>query len=141
LRHPLQHRGYSIIETLTAVVILTIGLLGVLGALTFALRATACSGTTTDAVNRGREIFEQVRQQNLADPSLAGMNDGASVRRPINDAPFNTLSDNPSLRRNITTTNVLVDNTLKARMVRVRVFFFDRGAEKNVEICGTVRLP
>lgn len=52
--------GFSLIEILIAIVVLAIGIMGVLGALTYGLKAGEYSSRTTQATNLSRRLLERV---------------------------------------------------------------------------------
>ena len=53
--------GYSLVEVLVSIVVLSLGLLGAVGMLTTSLRSTSESGSFTAAVNLARELSEMTR--------------------------------------------------------------------------------
>lgn len=144
------HRGFSFLEVLISVVVLTIGLLGVMGSLTFGLRASAYSGTTSEAVNCARQILERIRLQNLAwsdnviPPDTVGLADTASDRRAIEAPPFQAMTPSRNLRRNIQMHRVSMvasDPNYNLMQVQVTIYWFDRGSEKSVALCAFQRRP
>ncbi|MEW6280563.1 MAG: prepilin-type N-terminal cleavage/methylation domain-containing protein [Candidatus Eremiobacterota bacterium] len=143
LRSASPCRGFSIIEMLISVLILTIGMLGVIGALTFGLRASSVSGTTSDAVNYSRQIIETIRVQNL-DWGGVITSDPASARTDLNAPPFASLPSNTNLRRNIQFSRVSgnpSDYEYNLYQIRVSVYWFDRGNEKSVSMCAYHKQP
>lgn len=59
--------GFSLLEVLVSIIVLSSGLLGAVGMLTNALRSTSESGTFTTAVNLVRELSEKARiNKNIA---------------------------------------------------------------------------
>jgi len=72
--------GFSLVEVLVSVVVLSIGLLGAVGMLLTALRSTNESGSFTTAVNLVRELSEKTR----INKNIAARN-GAGNRYVLND--------------------------------------------------------
>lgn len=66
-------RGFSLLEVLISIVVLSIGLLGAVGMLMAAVRSTSESGAFTAAVNLVRELSETARiNKNVAARNTAG---------------------------------------------------------------------
>ncbi|MEW6283882.1 MAG: prepilin-type N-terminal cleavage/methylation domain-containing protein [Candidatus Eremiobacterota bacterium] len=76
--------GFSIIEILIAIIVLAIGIMGVLGALTFGLRAGEHSDRMTQATALNRKILEMA----LAFGAWKG--DGTLQNSELTPVPINT---------------------------------------------------
>lgn len=132
-------RGFSIIEVLIAVVVLSIGILGVLSALLYGFRASSHAERVAEATNYGRQIIEGIRIQNLVfpPPAPSWSETTDSGRRPLNAAPFDagvTALPNANYRRNIQISYLPPNNTI-AR-IQVRIYWSSSGFEHFVELVG-----
>lgn len=145
-------KGFTMVEVLIAVGVLSIASLGVMGVLTFGLVAGDTAGNFSAATQLGREILEIIRIDrgnfDLFPPSDAPaglINGSSSDRTPLAAAPFNDpvygIVDNPAtpaiegisnverFKRNIQVT--AVDERLNR--IQVRIFWIQNGVEKSVE--------
>lgn len=81
-RLPLTQKGFSLVEILIAIVVLAIGIMGVLGALSYGLHASETSEELSKAIAINRKIMEQA----LIVPETS---DAAPVA--INTPPYDQL--------------------------------------------------
>ncbi len=93
-----QHRGFSLIEILIAIVVLAIGIMGVLGALSYGLQASENSSRMTKATNFSRRLLEQIIINGAWD--APGVLRGSEPRfdanapgtwTPVDASPYNAL--------------------------------------------------
>ncbi len=92
-----RHRGFSLIEILIAIVVLAIGIMGVLGALSYGLQASENSSRMTKATNFSRRLLERIIVNgawtgtvlNGSEPKF-DVND-PNTWTPVDASPYNTL--------------------------------------------------
>jgi len=145
-----KRQGFSQVEILIAVAVLTVGILGVCATFAFALRAETQAGALTDAVTHARTLTELVRVQNLpfsAPAGQPGLYDSAGTRRPLNYAPFaDKLPADTIFTRNIlierrsgaTPATAYLNNIAR---ITVSVYWNDHGTERKVTLVSEHRQP
>lgn len=134
-------RGVSLLEVLFAILVLSIGILALSGAMAYGLRGGKQGARSTEATGYARRLVDEVRSRNL--PFVAPINDAAADRVPLSNAPFGGASGMPA---NTAMTRNISMNLLKAAktgdatdyrndlaQVVVRVYWFDEHTEKHVE--------
>lgn len=148
-----SRRGFSLIEVLIAVGVISVALLGVLSVFAFGVRAQHTGGRTTEAINYCRELMEVIRLQNLAFQSWgttgalpgsgSGVNDADdTVRRPIEE-PFSgnqPVPPNTNFTRNIRIKKLATSGyQSNVVIISVKVFWADRGKEREVQLQAFAR--
>ncbi|MBI3925985.1 MAG: prepilin-type N-terminal cleavage/methylation domain-containing protein [Armatimonadetes bacterium] len=142
--------AFSLIEIMITLAVVSMALLGLLGALTFGLRASDHAESMTQATNTAREIIGVIRDSEIAwdDPLDPALDDAENVRRGLTDgpAPLDTLqlpAPTSTMRRNIQVVRGIGPDPEMADIarIRVRVFWTVRGHEKSVELTAFQRNP
>ncbi|MBM4073169.1 MAG: hypothetical protein FJ271_30240 [Planctomycetes bacterium] len=139
--------GFSQVEILVAVAVLSIGILGVCATFAFALRAESQAGALTEAVGYARTMTELIRVNNLPfkQPVQPELLDGANTRRALNEAPF--ASDLPAgtpFTRNISVqlrSNQSGNYLNTVARITVTIFWYDRGTERRYALVSEHRQP
>ncbi|MBI3929910.1 MAG: hypothetical protein HY319_30505 [Armatimonadetes bacterium] len=145
-------RGFSQLEVLIAVGILALGILGVVGSLTYSTQAQRFGERTTEAVQVARELVEKIRVRNLPyewdppqPPEDSGLCDEPGARKPLSARPF--ASDFPGespFQRNIRVTPLTTDRgDYRYGMTRIEVtiFWSEQGRERTVRFASIHRRP
>lgn len=108
-----RRAGFTQIEIAFAVVVLTVGIMGVFASFAFGIQASRQGGRMTQAVSWNRQIVEMIRVRNLPftvatlpAPALSGLNDAVDMpfkeRNDLNAPPFsNDLPAGTGFKRSI----------------------------------------
>lgn len=138
-RNRTSKAGMSLVETMYAIAVIAIGLLGIMAIFIAGNRANTMGRHTAEAAGHAREILEIIRSRNLAFTSgLAyppgpgtGLNDADGVKRDLNEAlplALGTLENVDMYKRHITTTkpseDYLKENN-KALYCTVTISWYD----------------
>lgn len=136
--------GFTLVEILIAVAVLSVGILGTLSALAFGVNAVKMGDRTSEATNLARQIVEFVRlnASNIGgvdifeDTLPSSLNEADSTRTAMDATPLEGLNFDADLNytRNI---QVTFPNNPDIAQIRVRVFWDERGNEKFVELIAT----
>lgn len=131
----LVEKGFTMVEVLVSVAVLSIASLGVMGVLTFGVVAGDSAGDFSTATQYGRELVENIRVDSINlspfDPPPGLSNASDSERVALNAAPFDSplmnIPADPRFRRNIQIVawpggGAVSDQTSLVR-IRVRVFW------------------
>lgn len=148
----MTRKGMTLVEVMVAVAVLALGLLSLLGALAFGLRASESGARHAEATQHAKRYLALIRQRNLAfaveDPLpgvSSGLMDGSSVRRALNAAPFaSDFPPNLSFRRRLVLSWAYpVGDPRHGRLARLEstVFWSDRGVERSVQLVGYAKKP
>jgi len=142
----------TLVEVMVAVTVLALGLLSLLGALAFGLRASENGARHAEATQHAKRYLALIRQRNLVfgveDPlpdSNSGLNDDPALRRALDEAPF--TGDFPAesgfQRRLALAWAYPASDPRHGRLARISatVFWDDRGVERRVELVGYARKP
>jgi type II secretory pathway pseudopilin PulG len=133
-------RGYSLVEILIMLVVVTIALLGLMGSFAYGVRANAQAQKTATATGYAAQVMDMIRTNNYAwvDPS-GNLNDpSAATRKALNAAPLTMAPDDAGFTRNVEITQG-IGAGYKANIARIKVRVFwrtDAGTEKTVELVG-----
>ncbi|GMU54794.1 MAG: hypothetical protein AMXMBFR33_39400 [Candidatus Xenobia bacterium] len=133
-------RGYSLVEILIMLVVVTIALLGLMGSFAYGVRANAQAQKTATATGYASQVMDMIRTNNYAwvDPS-GNLNDpSAATRKALNAAPLTMAPDDAGFTRNVEITQG-IGAGYKANIARIKVRVFwrtDAGTEKTVELVG-----
>lgn len=142
----------TLVEVLVAAAVLALGLLSLLGALAFGLRAAETGGRHAEATQHAKRYLALIRQRNLVfgveDPlpdDDSGLNDGPGFRRALEDAPFESdfPRDSGFQRRLALSWAYPTGDPRHGRLVRISatVFWDDHGVERRVELVGYAKKP
>lgn len=139
----------ALIEVLFAILVLAVGILALASAMAYGLRGGDEGARMTEATGFARRLIDEVRSRNL--PFSTPINDAASARVALNAAPFggaSGLPNNPGMTRNLTMTLLKATKTGASddykndlAEITVRVYWWDKNAEKFVEFKGLHRRP
>ncbi len=157
-------RAMSIIEVIVAIGVVATGILGLLSVFIAGQQASTFGQNLSVATSYGRDVLEIIRSRGLCfqfgdtngvpnlPPANSGLNDGPAERRPLNTTPPLAFTDlavenvgqRTQFRRNITTvrvTNNATDYRSPLFQVTARIYWFDRGVEKDVKLVAVTRQP
>lgn len=132
--------GYSLVEILIMMVIVTIALLGLMGSFAYGVRANAQAHKTATATGYASQVMDMIRTNNYAwvDPSGNLADPDGSTRKALNAAPLTMAPADAAFTRNVEITQG-IGAGYKANIARIKVrihWFTDAGAEKTVELVG-----
>jgi Tfp pilus assembly protein PilV len=156
---PVSQFGMALMEVMLAVAILSVAILGTLGAVSYGARGGQHGSNVADATNYARTLLDLCDQEGkayqiaAADPSAArdssGYNDSDTTTRELNAPPFNSLSyglpTGTRFKRNIQIDNYKTPADSAAnwkatiRQVTVTVSWFDAGQPRKVVVKGFSR--
>ena len=145
---PSRRRGFSLIECLVGLGVISVGLLGLIGALSYAVKASRTSEVASQAVGHAVHLVELVRTRNLdfargidsfgnirMPLSWSGINDPeppAAPYKPLNAYPFeDDFEPGPVFTRHIscrlatTTASPHLDKTM---IVKATVYWEENGS-------------
>lgn len=148
-------RGFSQVEVLIAVFVLSVGILGVLGAFAYGMEASNHSARLSEAVGYARQLVELVRSRNLPfqgslpPAASSGLNDASSTTwsslKELHAAPFAVdLPPNTGFRRLIQVSrvsNTVTDYRYDIARIRVVVFWREKNRQKQFELVAEHRKP
>lgn len=146
-------RAFSLVEVMIAIFVITIGLMGLYGSMSYGLRMVDQGADSSRAVAYARKMMEMIRARTLAfsapsvpPPANGGLNDAPDDRVPLNAAPFSAdMPSDPTLTRNIkidwVTTAAGDYRTDHLVKIVVQVFWNYRGQEKSVRLEGWEQKP
>ena len=150
-----RSRGFSQVEVLVAVFVLSVGILGVFGAFAYGMDSANHSARLSEAVGYARQLIELVRSRNLPfqgslpPASNSGLydtltTDWASLK-DLNAAPFAVdLPANTGFKRRIRVTRLSADSTsyqYEIAEIRVAVFWREKNRQRQVEFVAHHRKP
>lgn len=146
-----QRAGYSLIEIGLAICVMSVGILGVLAAFSFALRSVDHAKYMSEALNAGRQIMEEIRAYNVPDwgstwptADSSGLFDAPDVRRPINAPPFDSVHPADSFSRNVLLhrmSTVNSDYHFTMALITVTVYWKEAGVEKSIVLRSEFKQP
>ena len=148
LREPKDRGGFSLFEILIAVGVISIGLLGLMGALSFAVKASRTSELASQAVGHAVHAVELVRTRNLdfalgetttgtiiLPPGNSGYNDAAAQpNRLLHDPPFeNDFPDDTGFERRISLAlagppGTYLDETM---VITCTIYWIENGEDRS----------
>lgn len=139
-----KHSGFTLVEVMFSIAVLSIAALGVMGVLTYGAVAGDTAGNFSVATQLGRELIENIRVDRFnLDPfnPPSGLVDASpTARTPLNAPPLDaitaSLPDEPRFTRNIAITEVEAD---RLAQITVRVYWFQQSREKFVETSALAR--
>ncbi len=143
LRRPSQ-KGFSLVELLVVIVVVSVALLGILASLAFGLNASDHAQRMTQATNLAREAITLLRDNNVAftpalkDPITAKGKDWIdNFPSPLDSLPKDT---NMKMKVDITTS---LGTGYKANLARIQVtiFWTIKGHEKHIDLVAYQRKP
>ena len=155
-----NNRGLSMVELLTAIFVVSVGILGTVSALWYGIRSEKNSERRTHAVFQARELINVLRSNNypFANPANlvvgSDINDGdidndgddSGPRKPFNAPPFTThFPNNPfNFERRIEMKQLSTDpNSHLSNMaaIKVTVYWVQGNSEKEVTLWAYHRRP
>jgi len=131
-----RSKGFSLVEVLLAVFLMSTGLLALYAAMTYGLKADAHGRRISEATNAGREILSLIKGKSwAADPKLwDDLNDPPDARRRLNVAPFQedmAAYAQSDLRRNLSVTRLAL-NGFEHNIVSLKVvLYWSEGQRQN----------
>jgi prepilin-type N-terminal cleavage/methylation domain-containing protein len=134
--------GFTLLEVMVAIVILSIALISLSGLLTRSMRSTTFGRNTTIADNLAREMLEEIKRQSIsqfnvfpkpapctgADPQII---DCVAASNPLTGANpdraenYGTIAGYPTFRREVFVTDDIVPPNTTIKDVAVRVIWRD----------------
>lgn len=143
-------RGFSLVEMLVGVAVIAMGLLGLVAALAYGVRASRSSELSSLAVGHAVHLIELIRSRNLdfggysvPPNSSSGINDPTGTRRALNAYPFSTDFEPSSFERHIEMTRVGTsgDYLYDVMSIKVTVYWDEGGQERSVEFEALHKKP
>lgn len=142
----------TLVEVMVAVAVLALGLLSLLGALAFGLRASETGARHAEATQHAKRYLALVRQRNLVfavesplPDADSGLNDVPTMRRTLDEPPFaDDFPEDAGFQRRLTLEWVYPPGDPRhGRLARISatVFWDDRGVERRVELVGYAKKP
>lgn len=136
--------GFTLVEVMFSVAVLSIAALGVMGVLTYGAVAGDTAGNFSVATQLGRELIENIRVDRFSmdpfNPPTGLVNASPTERTALNAPPMDaitaSLPDEPRFTRNITITELEADRLAR---ITVRVYWFQQNREKFVETSALAR--
>ncbi len=138
-----------------AVVVLSVGLLGVFASFAYGMRSSKSSARLTEATNYGRQMIEIIRSRNLPfargmpPPAEFALNDPPGLpfeALPNLEAPpyANDFPPNTGFRRHIQVfreTSVAADYRFNLAEIRVTILWMEGDRSRQVELTAHHRQP
>jgi len=148
-------RGFSQVEVALAVVVLSVGLLGVFASFAYGLRSSKSSARLTEATNYGRQMIEIIRSRNLPfargmpPPPEFALNDPPGLpleALPNLEAPpyANDFPPNTGFRRHVQVfreVSAASDYRYDVAEIRVRILWKEGDRTRQVEMTAHHRQP
>ena len=132
--------GFSLLEVLTAIAIMALGLLAIFAVLTFGVKANRHGEMLGQAANLNREIISLIKGRGWAfDPNYApDLNDAPLRRRRLDEAPFQDdlakYHDSP-FRSNVLVTRLSsVPGNFENKIARIRVTLYWQEGTRQEEL-------
>jgi len=114
-------KGFSILEVIVSIAILSIGILATARMQTVAVRGTSLAGRLTTDTVAAQDLIERVVSANYSDPSLVDTNDnGESGLDNVGNGSADLFVDNPSGHYTVSMNvadNVPINNTKSIRVI------------------------
>jgi prepilin-type N-terminal cleavage/methylation domain-containing protein len=140
-----DRNGFSLVEVMFAIAVLSVAVLGVVGALSYGIVANEYAGTYSEANQLAREVVESVRAEQIAfeAPGTSIYTDTFdSTKKAIGSPPFDgsyvtlpDLSGQDRFSRRVTRTEVNPQLT----RIEATVSWEQKGAEKEVTVVAFSR--
>ncbi|MFN8609265.1 MAG: prepilin-type N-terminal cleavage/methylation domain-containing protein [Vulcanimicrobiota bacterium] len=141
----MHSRGFSLIEVLVAVLLMSVSLLALYAAMTYGVRANAHGKLLGEATNAGREILCLIKGRGWAgDPNYTSLlNDPVDARLPLNAAPFEddlaSYATSP-FTRNLSVRRLGPPGTFRHELVSLKVvIYWAEGTRANALPLETYR--
>jgi prepilin-type N-terminal cleavage/methylation domain-containing protein len=150
-----KENGFSLLEVMTALLVITIGILGVASTYLWTLRGAEHGAQMGNAVEIAQTLVGLITTNNLVpfgSPSLqvgnsyqddSGLFDAPKIQRPLNYQPFaNNFPVNSPFTRNIHI-SLLGQGSYEQNIavIKVQVFWKEKGAERDVTFVAYQRQP
>ena len=130
------------IELLTAVFVIAVGILGLFGALSYGLTASRSGELRSEAVGHATHLIELIRSRNLdfqgsppPPPASSGINDTPGTKRALDAAPFATEfpAGSPFQRSiQLTREGASGDYNYEVMRITVTLYWQEQGGERNL---------
>lgn len=154
--------GFTLNEVLISIVILTIALLGLAGAMSYGMTSGQHGSNITEALGYARQIEEYCRSNNspftlgtptTLPPATSGINDPIGTYEALNAAPFTSTSGlnlpaNSRYQRSIQCqfSNLSSEDTTSAtyawktnvRQISVTIGWFENSARRTIQVSAFV---
>lgn len=139
----MSRRAFSLAELMVAMLVVSVGLLSIAGAIIYSTRVGALAARQTQALQYAKQIIALSKLANL--PRVNPINDPATDRIPVGAPPFqNQIQDSPEYRRNIRMqplSNDPADYRSQLYSIDVTVYWYDRGQELSLRNQAVHRSP
>ncbi|MBS2040703.1 prepilin-type N-terminal cleavage/methylation domain-containing protein [bacterium] len=133
----MSSKGFSLVEVLVAVLMMSVSLLALYAAMTYGVRANHHGLLLSEATNAGREILSLVKGRGWAgDPNLQSvLNDPVDARLSLNAPPFEedlAAYASSRLKRNLSVRRLAPVGTFEHELVSLKVvIYWDEGRRQN----------
>lgn len=155
----MRSRGFTLVEVIVSLTLISIALLGVMGAIAYGTKHSGSGEELTEATHIARAYLSYIQEATLLDTAPAGtdgwidevssgLNDPVEGLRPLDDSPFGAgsgLDFRPAqiekYRRRIRSQRVsddLADHRFNLARVQVTIFWESKQGERNVLLTGLV---
>ena len=136
-------RAFSLAELMVAMLVVSIGLLSIAGAVIYSTRIGTQSARQTRALQYSKQIIALSKLSNL--PRVAPINDAPGDRVPMEAPPFQSqITASPDFKRNVRMQPLSNDpNDYRSQLynVDVTVYWYDRGRELSLRDQAIHRSP
>ena len=152
---PMKKKGFSLLEVMTALLVITIGILGVASVYIWTLTGAEHGTQVGAALQTAQALIGLIKSENqvpFGSPSLqvddsyqdnSGLFDASGVQRPLNYKPFaSNFPAHSPFTRNIHI-SLLGEESYQQNIavIQVKVFWKEKGAEKDVSFVAYQRQP
>lgn len=139
----MSRRAFSLAELMVAMLVVSVGLLSIAGAVIYSTRVGALAARQTQALQYAKQIIALSKLANL--PKVTPINDAPADRTAVSAPPFqDQITNSSDYRRNIRMQPVSTDpNDYRSQLynIDVTIYWFDRGRELSLRDQAVHRSP
>lgn len=129
--------GFSLLETMIAVVVITIAILGLLAGFAYGISSNDHAQRMVVAGGHASQVMDLIRSNNLAWDDTSLNDADPDTRKALDAAPLSQAAAADGYTRNVQVTQGIgADHKAGIARVVVRVFWEEKGVEKSVMLTG-----